>query len=846
MSRRRSFFKSLKWRILKPLLILSLSAFFLSSSIVIIWASSITIPDLTVFQDRKIAESTKIYDRTGQIVLYDVHNEQKRTIVPFENISKYIKNASVSIEDQDFYTHKGIKPTAILRAVLSNITPGSGNTQGGSTITQQVIKNTILTQDRTITRKLKEWILALKLEKILTKDQILNTYLNENPYGGSIYGVEEASKTFFGKSAKDVTLAEAAYIAAIPQAPSFFSPYGKNKDRLDARKNLVLLQMKNNNYITQDEYNSALKEKVTFLEKNTTGIRAPHFALYVKDYLVNKYGENVVEEGGLKVTTTLDFKMQEKAEKVVSNFAPTMEKSFNASNTAMVAIDPKTGDILTMIGSRNYFEKGYGNFNITTAFRQPGSTFKPFVYATAFTKGYTPETVLFDVKTEFSSQCTPEGKPKNPTDDVKKICYSPDNYDDLFEGPESMRKALAHSRNIPAVKTLYLAGIADSIKTAEAMGITSLTNPDRYGLTLVLGGGEVSLLELTSAYGVFANDGVRNPYRSILKVEDSKGNILEEAGFDQTQAIPAQAARQISDILSDPTVRLESISSVVDNLHRQVATKTGTTNDFKDVWIEGYTPNLVVGAWAGKNDNTPMEKKVAGTIITPLWGAFMAEINADLPKETFREPEPSSPDLKPVLRGVWQGGEGFRKDTVSGKLATEFTPLETTQDVIFPSVHTILNWVDKKDPTGPNPSDPKKDSQYENWEYGVRKWFDTWKKANPSFVEGVTYPIPTEQDDVHLPDKSPVLSISLNKTETAFTQNSKVTVNISSSSKFPLKKSELYINGKFITSNSVNPTMLSFVPKDVAGIERNNIIKVISYDSIYNRSEATMDIEIAN
>jgi len=824
-------------------MVLIVSFGLVSAGILTIWFSSLQIPDLSAFETRKVSQSTKIFDRTGEILLYDIHADAKRTIIPFEEISQHIKDASISIEDKNFYKHNGIEISSIIRAVISNITPGTGNKQGGSTITQQVIKNSILTRDQTITRKLKEWVLAVKLEKVLPKDQILYTYLNENPYGGSVYGVEEASKTFFGKSAKDVNIAEAAYIAAIPQAPSFFSPYGPNKDRLDIRKNIVLQQMLANGYITKDEFDTASKEVVKFLEKNTTGIRAPHFSLYVKEYLVNKYGESMVEEGGLKVTTTLDYNIQQKAEKVVSNFAPTLEKSFNASNTAMIAIDPKTGDILTMIGSRDYFEPGYGNFNITTAFRQPGSTFKPFVYATAFMKGYTPDTVLFDVETEFSSQCTPEGKPKNPSAD-QKICYSPENYDGLFEGPETIRKALAHSRNIPAVKTLYLAGIAESLKTARAMGITSLTNPDRYGLTLVLGGGEVSLLELTSAYGVFANDGVRNPYRSILKVEDSKGNILEQSELNPTQAITAQAARQINSILSDPDpkIRMNTITSVVENLHRQVATKTGTTNDFKDVWIEGYTPNIVVGAWAGKNDNTPMDKKVAGTIITPVWGAFMAEINNDFAKETFKEPEPTPIDAKPVLRGIWNGGIGYQIDTVSKKLATELTPIETRKDVIFPAVHTILHWVDKSDPNGPPPTNPKEDSQYENWEYGVRKWFDTWKLSNPDFTETVNIQVPTAVDDVHTIENQPKVTLKTN--DTLFNKNDRVSIDVKTSGKYPIKKTELYINNKFISSNESTPDFISFFPVDIDGASGTLNLKVIVYDTVYNKGEASTQIEI--
>src|SRR5574343_118443 len=844
MSRGKKFFISWKWRVIKPLILLGLSSVFVLSGLGIIWFSTLKTPDLSVFETRKVAQSTKIFDRTGQILLYDVHNDAKRTVVPFEDISQKIKDATIAIEDLEFYTNKGIKPTAILRAIIANLTPGSGLTQGGSTITQQVIKNSILTKDKTITRKLKEWILAIKLEGVLTKDQILNTYLNENPYGGSIYGVEEASKTFFGVSAKNVTLAQAAYIAAIPQAPTFYSPYGNNRDRLDLRKNLVLQQMKSNGFITEEEYNKAVKEVVVFLEKNNSGIRAPHFSMYVKDYLVKKYGEDMVEEGGLKVTTTLNYAMQEKAEKVINNFSKTLENSFNASNTAMVAIDPKNGDILTMVGSRNYFEKGTGNFNVTLAKRQPGSTFKPFVYATAFMKGYTPETVLFDAKTEFSTQCTVEGLPKNPKpnpEDDKKTCYSPENYDGKYEGPEQMRTALAHSRNIPAVKKLYLVGIKDAIETAQSMGITSLTDPDRYGLTLVLGGGEVSLLELTSAYGVFANDGIRNPYRSILKVEDNKGNILEEATLNPSQAITQQSARQMSDILSDPSIRINTITPVVENLHRQVAVKTGTTNDFRDVWIEGYTPNIAVGAWAGKNDNSPMEKKVSGVIITPVWGAFMAEINDMYEKESFKKPEETPSDIKPVLRGIWQGGYTYKKDTITGKLASPLTPPETTQEILLNSVHTILHWVNKDNPNAELTTDPKLDSQYEYWEYGVRKWFDEWKLQNPNFIETQTISITGEKDDIHTEENIPKVSLETNQGISSFDANSEVNIIIKSINKLAIKKVELYINGKFIKTIEGNPRNITFYPKDIEGIQGNNSVKVIVYDTVYNKGEASID-----
>jgi penicillin-binding protein 1C len=846
MPKRKKFFKTTAGKVIKAIVLLGISVVLLGSGASIIWFSTLQIPDLSAFEARKISQSTKIFDRTGQILLYDIHNDAKRTLIAFEDISKNIKDATIAIEDTEYYQHIGIKPSAILRAILADIKPGPGLKQGGSTITQQVIKNSILTKDQTITRKLKEWILAIKLEKVLTKDQILNTYLNEAPYGGSIYGVEEASKTFFGKSAKDVTLAEAAYLGAIPQAPTFYSPYGQNKASLDNRQKLVLQKMREGGFITEQEYQETLKENVVFLEKNTVGIRAPHFSLYVKDYLVNKYGESMVEEGGLKVITTLNYTIQEKAEKVVTNFAPSLESTFNASNTAMIAIDPKTGDILSMVGSRNYFDKKIqGNFNVTTAYRQPGSTFKPFVYATAFMKGYTPETVLFDTKTEFSMNCTIDGKPKNSGDDPEKVCYSPDNYDGVFEGPITIRKALARSRNIPAVKALYLAGIKDSMDTAEAMGITSLKDPNRYGLTLVLGGGEVSLLDLTSAYGVFANDGIRNPYRSILRIENSEGVVLEESTINPVQAISAQASRQISDILSDPSVRMESLNATINNLGRQVAVKTGTTNDYRDVWVEGYTPNLVVGAWAGKNDNTPMNKKVAGLVVVPVWGAFMTEINSLFEKESFKKPDPAPENLKPVLRGIWKGGISYNIDSVSGKVATSMTPEQTRQEIVFPSVHTILNWVNKDSPQGEAPVDPKSDSQFDYWEYGVRKWFDNWQKNNPLFVETTSTEIPTETDDVHTTENAIKTTISSPKQDESISTNSRVIIKITATGKYPLKKSELYVNNKFISSNERDPGTLSFTPADIGDILPNrNTIRIVSYDTVFNKSEATVDILI--
>jgi len=516
--------KHLKKVIKKDLLILLVAIGIFCAGVILLWISTFRVPDLNNFNERIVAQSTKIYDRTGEILLYDVHEDIRRTIVPYEEISRHIKNATVAIEDAEFYEHIGIKPTAILRAVLVQFNIFGGDYykgQGGSTITQQVVKNSILTKEKKIARKLKEWVLALKMEKVLSKKEILTLYLNEAPYGGNIYGIEEASRSFFGKESQELTLAEASYLAGIPQAPTFYSPYGNNVDKLNERKDLVLQRMLENNFINKEEYEKARKEVVEFREKTEKGIRAPHFVMYVKEYLENKYGAKVLTEGGLEVVTTLDYELQEKAEVIAKEYALTNTEKFNAENTAIVAIDNNTGQILIMVGSRDYFDEEIdGNFNVATAHRQPGSAFKPIVYATAFNKGYTPDTVVFDLKTEFSTYCNPDGTPILLQ--YKDKCYSPVNYDGKYNGPMTLRNALAQSVNIPAVKTLYLAGLQDSLKTAKDMGINSLTNINQYGLTLVLGGGEVSLLDITSVYSVFANEGIRNSHTPIIKIEDNK------------------------------------------------------------------------------------------------------------------------------------------------------------------------------------------------------------------------------------------------------------------------------------------------------------------------------------
>jgi 1A family penicillin-binding protein len=690
---------------IKTILMLIVSVCLVLGALILFWVSTFQVPSTESIEQRRVTESTKIYERTGQILLYDTGGSVRRSTVPIEQISRYIKNATIAIEDKNFYQHHGIQPLSLLRAIMVDVLTLS-RSQGGSTITQQVVKNSILTNNKDISRKLKEIVLAVKLEQIASKDEILSMYLNEIPYGGNIYGVEEASESFFGKKSSDVTLAEAAYLAALPKAPTFYSPYGQNRDKLEERKNLILREMLNNNFITQGEYDSAIAEKVSFVAKGDSSIKAPHFVFYVLSYLANKYGEEVINTGGLRVTTTLDYDLQSIGEKVAHDYALQNKINFNAENAAIVAIDPKTGGILTMVGSRDYFDKKIdGAFNVTLAKRQPGSTIKPFVYSEAFLKGYTPDTVLFDVKTQFSTSCAPD----NLT--TGNGCYSPDNFDNLFRGPITLRNALAQSINVPSVKVLYLAGLSESIRLARDMGIQSLSDKGDYGLTLVLGGGEVTPLELTGAYGVFANEGVKTDISPIIEIKDKDGNILETQNPNSTQVLDKEVALKISNILSDNVARAPSYgqTSALYFSDRDVAVKTGTTNDSRDAWIMGYTPSIAVGAWAGNNNNTPMVKKVAGLIVAPMWRAFMDQVLVKYPNEQFEEPlVEDKTQLKPVLQGIWQGGT----------LATSTGGVST----VYGGVHTILNWVSKDDPRGPAPLNPASDSQFNNWEYAVRLW----------------------------------------------------------------------------------------------------------------------------
>jgi len=681
-------FKKIHRKKLHTIFLSCISLVFLGLGIFLLWFTTLSTPSLDSFDDKLLGQSAKIYDRTGTVLLYDLSQKVRRSVVPLETISPWIVKATISIEDKEFYTHKGIKITSLIRATLKNITSGE-YAQGGSTITQQVVKNSFLTTDKKIIRKIKEIFLAVKLEKNMTKDEIMTLYLNNSPYGGNIYGVEEASQVFFGKHAKDVTLPEAAILASLPKAPSTYNPYFGKKDLLLARKNLVLEEMYKSNLITQEEKKKAQEETIIFQPKNLGSIKAAHFVMYLKEQLEEKFGAKKLSEGGFTIISTIDYEIQKLGENIVAEYVAKNGKRFGAENASMVVTDPKTGQILAMVGSRDYFDTEIdGNYNIATAKRQPGSSFKPFVYATAFNKGFLPQTVLFDTPTEFSSDCTPSGTPKT----TGAVCYNPQNYEGGFKGPMSIRMALGASRNIPAVKAIYLVGVQNVINTAKSMGVTGLDNADKYGLSLALGSADVSLLDMTGAYGVFANDGVKNNVTGILKIQDTKGNVVEEFATTSRRVLPEQTARMMNNVLAD-TIARNSIFVRAYFKNDVVALKTGTTNNSRDAWMLGYTPTFSVGAWMGNNNNKPMSQIASALTVGPMWKMYADELLKRFPKEDFIKPDDISSDTKPFMRGSYQ--------TVDG------------------STHSELFFIDKKDPTGPAPSNPAADPLYYNWEASI-------------------------------------------------------------------------------------------------------------------------------
>lgn len=753
-----------------------------------VWVSR-DLPNPNKLIERDLAESTKIYDRNEEEILYEIHGDEKRTVVPLDEIPDYVKWATITAEDRSFYEHHGFNVLAIIKGVL--IDPLTGKrARGGSTLTQQLVKNAILTNERKISRKIREFILSYRIENKFSKDEILQMYLNEIPYGSTAYGIESAARRYFGVSAKELNLAQAATLAALPQAPSFYSPYGTHVDRLIVRQQWILESMAELGHITEEELQEALAYELAFKEPNTA-ITAPHFVMYVREQLSEKYGESVIEREGLKIITTLDLYKQNIAEEVISERGEENQKNFNASNAALVSLDPKTGQILAMVGSRDYFNDEIdGQVNVALRPRQPGSSLKPLVYATSFEKGYTPDTVLYDVLTNFAAS----GEP-----------YEPKNYNLKEHGPVTIRTALAGSLNIPAVKALYLTGVNTVIQQAQKMGYTTLTDPDRYGLALVLGGGEVKLLEHTAAYGVFAREGEYRPPVAILRVEDREGNVLEEYKDEKKNVLSVQVARQINDILSDNEARayVFGARNWLTLSNRPVAAKTGTTNDYRDAWTMGYTPSLVTGVWAGNNDNSEMNRGAdSSRVAAPLWNEYMRQVLGDTPVESFTKPEKVTTG-KAVLDGVTTGEVKVKIDRISGKLATEHTPENLIEEKVFKQPHSILYYVKKDDPRGEMPKPNERDAQYDIWEAAVRRWAGV-KEGEEEIVDNV----PTEYDEVHKPENVP--SVTVNYPQNGqIIENATLTTELTATAPLGMGFVEYFIDGHRFAAVSQSPFNLS-------------------------------------
>lgn len=703
-----------------------------------IWFSK-DLPTPSKIEKRLNIGSSQILDRNGEL-LYAVSQNKKRLVIPYSEMPDNIKKATIAIEDQNFYNHFGIDIKGVIRSVLVDIIQ-RGAKQGGSTITQQFVKNALLDPRKTLSRKFKELILSIELEAIYSKDKILELYLNEIPYGSTAYGVDAASRTYFGKPAKDLSLAQAATLAALPQAPTYFSPYGEHKDALLKRKDTVLTKMEKLGMITPPEAESAKKETITFQPRKDS-IQAPHFVFYIQQLIADKYGEEALQNGGLKITTSLDLKVQKQAQEAVDEGSKKLDK-YGANNAALVAVDPKTGQVLAMVGSRDYFNQDIqGQVNVTTSKRQPGSSFKPIVYATAFKDKYNPAYPLFDFSTDFGN-------------------YTPANYDGNTRGAVSMRAALANSLNIPAVKTLALVGLKNALSSASDLGITTLTQPDRYGLSLVLGGGEVKPIEMAGAFSVFANQGKFNSIHPILKVEDKKGHILEEFKEPENkQVLDPQVAYLISDVLSDNEAR-KMVFGFTNNLTiagRKVAVKTGTTSEYHDAWTVGYTPQISTAVWAGNTNNDAMEKGADGSVVAaPIWNAFMRKYLSDKPSEDFPRPggiqevtvdflsnkliSDQSPtgDNRKDLFASWQVPKVkdnihvlTKVNKINGKLATDQTPSVLIEERLYTNIHS-------------------EKPENSNWENPVREW---------ARQAGLINDPPKESDDMYTLEKYPVASIT--------------------------------------------------------------------------------------
>lgn len=862
-------------------IIVGIVAFVFALGFFLMFAVIVTLPNIDNVRNLVASQSSLILDRNEE-VLYAIHGDENRKIVPYSQISPYVAKAAMAIEDDAFYEHHGVDIAAFLKAVCSELHVCS-QARGGSTITQQFVKNAFLSPERSYTRKAKEIILSLQLEGRYSKDEIMEMYLNRIPYGANIYGVEVAAQTFFGKSSAELTIAESAVLAAIPKAPTYYSPYGNNmyvqvdlneeeilkqdirteQELVDfiskgllgkiytygegeeirniyvkGRVDFVLERMKMLGYITEEEFDVAILESnnlefIPFRED----IIAPHFVMYVRQVLEEKYGKEALEKGGLRITTTLDVEMQNAADAAVDARAEINEEKYGVTNAALVSLDPDTGEIMAMVGSRDFWNDDIdGKVNVTLRPRLPGSSFKPIAYAAAFLQGYAPTTVVYDVRTKFGSW------------------YEPENFDGEFIGPINFRNALGASRNIPAIKAGHLAGIPNVIDLARKMGIDLNQPDDWYGLSLALGAGEARPLDMALAYATFANGGYKVEPVAILKVEDRAGNILEEykAPDKKDLVLDPQVAYLINNILSDSAARPDEYWRAQLTIPGHVnGAKTGTSNKKKDnvnypfdTWTIGYTRNLSTAVWAGNADGTHLKWNATGLDVAGrIWKTYMVEATKEMPRTEFERPEgirwirvaersgklPSehTPEDE-IVSGIFasfsvpnqydSSYQFVEIDKVSGKLATEFTPKEAIEKTAFYMHHSIL------------PDNAQ-------WESAVRAW---------AVKNGEDEEPPTEYDDVHTAetmDAKPQITITSPISKGTISPPS-LAVWVDISSPAGVEKVDYFFDDELIDTATNAPFTGNFAISKSLKKGSSHKLKAIVFDELYRSNQSTISVKI--
>lgn len=891
---RKNLEKGKKWGIFQKFIFFVLGLAALSTVIVgvVVWNFMQELPDIQKIDEIVFAQSSIIYDRNG-VELYTLHGDENRKNISLDQIPSHLIDATLAIEDSDFFDHAGFSFKGIIYAVFSEVLNFGQHKRGGSTLTQQFIKNTFLTSEKTYSRKIKELILSVQLEWRFSKNEILNMYLNSIPYGANAYGAEQASLTFFGKSVSEVSLVESAILASVPNAPTRYSPYGdyvrtkinrpideiqaldvdNYSDFLDqledddisigllplkvtlengsemvisGRSSLVIKRMYDLGFISEKQESDSLAELLTYtFNSRRTEIKAPHFVMYIRKLLEEKYGKELLQAGGLKIITTLDYSLQEKSEEIVTAQGDINATKYNAKNAAAMTIRPSSGEILAMVGSRDYWNDEIdGKVNIMLQRRLPGSSFKPFAYAAAFLKGYSPGSVVYDVETDFGDG------------------YTPQNFDGAFRGPISLRRALGGSLNVPAVKSGILGGLQTTYDISKGMGISYLKEADWYGAALPLGVSEVRPYDMAQAYSVFAMNGQKVPLVSILKIVDRNGNVLEEFSEPEShEVLHPQTAYLITDILSDASARGPGWNAYLQLPNRKNAVKTGTSNKKKDdviqpfdAWTIGYTAQYLTVVWAGNNDGSVMNSRGSGYgAAAPIWRKIMIAVHEDVVAEPFVKPAGMKTALVSKLSGKLPGPdtpkdiviqeifsslniprtydnslEFFEVDRLSGDLPNEYTPDEAKKKV------ALVQWVSTK----PGRAD---------WQDPVNEWGEEHGEAFLAKlgVEGIVMKKPEKISVIHTEESAknpPSITITSPVSHGIVGRDFGVWVDINA--KNGVAFVEFFVDGKKVETMTAPPYKASIHLDTSIKIGESVEVMVKIYDTLYSASSSSIEVKL--